>query len=178
MKPLATILICGAVAGALDISYAFIVYGQLSYHLSPVEVLQSVAAGWLGKDAASAGGAATALLGLATHFMIATVMATVFVLAATHQPSLNRNAALCGLIYGFALYLVMTYVVVPLSAAHQSQQFATDAQDIVARLRVSFSSIRPRDRWQLLGTLFTHMVFVGLPIALVNRRSLRGQSTH
>jgi hypothetical protein len=47
----------------------------------------------------------------------------------------------------------MSYVVVPLSAAHRSQHFAADAQEIMSRLQVSFSSIRPRDRWQLLGTL-------------------------
>ena len=170
MRLLTTILIAGLAAGALDITYAFVVYGPLSYQMSPVEVLQSVAAGWLGKDAANAGGAMTALLGLATHFMIATVMAAVFVLVATRWPALKHNAVMWGLVYGFGLYVVMSYVVVPLSAAHRSQHLAADAQEIMSRLRVSFSSIRPKDRWQLLGTLFTHMVFVGLPISLLNRR--------
>jgi hypothetical protein len=45
MKWLTTILIGGLVASALDISYAFIVYGPISYQMSPVEVLQSVATG-------------------------------------------------------------------------------------------------------------------------------------
>jgi uncharacterized membrane protein YagU involved in acid resistance len=170
MTLLTTILIAGLAAGAMDITYAFVVYGPLSYQMSPVEVLQSVAAGWLGKDAANAGGATTALLGLATHFMIATVMAAVFVLVATRWPALKHNAVMWALIYGFGLYVVMSYVVVPLSAAHRSQHFAADAQEIMSRLEVSFSSIRPKDRWQLLGTLFTHMVFVGLPISLLNRR--------
>lgn len=166
MKLLTTIL----VAGGLDITYAFIVYGPLSYQMSPVEVLQSVAAGLLGNDAANAGGAMTALLGLATHFMLATIMAAVFVLVATRWSALKRNPVMWGLIYGFGLYLVMTYVGAPLSAAHRSQHFAADAQEIVSRLQVSFSSVRPKDRWQLLGTLFTHMVFVGLPISQLNSR--------
>jgi uncharacterized membrane protein YagU involved in acid resistance len=170
MKLLRTILIGGVIAGALDITYAFIVYGPLSYGMSPAEVLHSVASGWLGGDAANAGGTATALLGLATHFIIATIMAAVFVWVATLWPALTRNAVRWGLIYGFGLYLVMSYVVVPLSAAHKSQHFAASLDEIIDRLTVSFSSIRPADRWQLLGTLFTHMVFVGLTISLVTRR--------
>ena len=98
MRLLTTILIAGLAAGAMDITYAFIVYGPLSYQMSPVEVLQSVAAGWLGKDAANAGDATTALLGLATHFMIATVMAAVFVLVATRWPALKHNAVMWGLL--------------------------------------------------------------------------------
>jgi hypothetical protein len=66
------ILVGGLIAAALDITYACIVYGPLSFHLSPTEVLQSVASGWVGDDAANAGGAVMALLGLTTHFMIAT----------------------------------------------------------------------------------------------------------
>ena len=104
--------------------------------MSPAAVLQSVAAGWLGKDAANAGGTTTALLGLATHFLIATLMAGVFVLIATGWTALRRSAMMSGLIYGFGLYLFMSYVVVPLSAAHQSQHFAASAQETVNRLQV------------------------------------------
>jgi hypothetical protein len=37
MKLPTAILVGGLVAGALDISYAFVVYGPLSCHLSPME---------------------------------------------------------------------------------------------------------------------------------------------
>jgi uncharacterized membrane protein YagU involved in acid resistance len=170
MKLLKTILVGGLIAGALDIAYAFIVYGPLSYQMSPVAVLHSVASGWLGSAAANAGGTLTALLGLATHFMIATVMAAVFVLAAAQWSTLKRHPVLWGLLYGFGLYVIMSYIVTPLSAAHRSQHFAANAQEMMSRLQVSFGSIRPKDRWQLLGTLFTHMVFVGLAISMVNSR--------
>jgi uncharacterized membrane protein YagU involved in acid resistance len=170
MKFLTTVLVGGMLAGALDIGYAFVAYGPLSYGMSPVEVLHSVASGWLGRDAANAGGTATALLGLVTHFSIAMIMAAVFVWFTTRLPALTRNAVMWGVIYGFGLYLVMSYVVVPLSAAHKSQHFAASAAEIIERLQASFSSIRPADRWQLLGTLFTHMFFVGLTISLVSKR--------
>ncbi len=169
MRLLVTILLAGAVAGSLDIAYAFIVYGPLSYGMTPVDVLHTVASGWLGRQAANAGGAGTALLGLATHFGIATAMAAAFVALARRWPAWVRHAVPWGLAYGFGLYLVMTYVVVPLSAAHPSQHFAANMGEAAGRLRQSFGSIRPADRWQLAGTLFTHMVFVGMAISLVTR---------
>jgi uncharacterized membrane protein YagU involved in acid resistance len=173
MKHLATILLAGAIGGVLDIAYAFIVYGPLSYGMSPADVLHSVASGWLGRQAANAGGTGTAMLGLATHFAIATTMAAIYVALAARWPAWAGNALASGLAYGFVLYLVMTYVVVPLSAAHESQHFAASVGEAVERLRRSFSSVRPTDRRQLAGTLFTHMVFVGLAIALVTRRRAR-----
>jgi hypothetical protein len=160
------ILVGALAAGVLDICYAFVVYGPLSYGLSPTQVLQSVAAGWIGRDAARAGGLATASLGLATHFMIAAIMAAVFVAAATRLKALTAEAVVAGLLYGLVLYLVMNYIVVPLSAAHSSGHFAASASEAVDRLREAFSAFRPKDPWQLAGTIFTHTVFVGVPIAL------------
>lgn len=161
----------GLVAGALDILYAFIVYGMPPFGLTPEQVLQSVAAGWVGRPESMAGGWATALLGLATHFGIAVCMAAVFVSAARHWPALIARPVLWGLVYGFGLYVAMDYVVAPLSAAHPSGQFPPEGGELLARLRESFGAIRPRNNLPLLiGTLFTHMVLVGLPIALIARR--------
>ena len=112
------ILVGAFAAGALDICYAFVVFGPLSYGLTPTQVLQSVAAGWIGRDVARAGGASTAVLGLATHFMLAAIMATAFVGAASRFKALTGEAVVAGLLYGLILYVVMNYVVVPQSAAH------------------------------------------------------------
>jgi hypothetical protein len=119
----------------------------------------------------------TALLGLGTHFVIATVMAAVFVLGARRLTALNRNSVMWGLIYGLVLYVVMNYVVLPLSAAHRSQHFATDLQEVATRLQVSFSSLRPKNGWLLAGTLFTHTLLVGLQISLVNKRIVQAGSS-
>lgn len=170
MKLLPAIVTGGLIAGALDIVYAFIVYGPLSYHMSPVEVLQSVAGGWIGRETAYAGGSAAAALGLGTHFLIAILMAAVFVGMTMRMPALTRHAVLAGFSYGLVLYVVMNYVVVPLSAAHASQHFAANLPEIGARLQTAFSELRPADRWQLAGTIFTHTILVGIPIALVNRK--------
>jgi hypothetical protein len=164
----------GFVGGLLDILYAFIVYGVPPFGLTPIGVLHSVAAGWMGRDASNAGGLPTALLGLVTHFAIATCMAAVFVQAARRWPGLIARPVLWGLIYGFGLYVAMNYVVAPLSAAHPSGHFPAGLGELLDRLRTSFSAIKPKNNVPLLiGTLFTHMVLVGLPIALIARRELR-----
>src|SRR5204863_6229671 len=98
-------LIGGLVAGALDIVYAFIVFGPLSYGLTPMQVLQSVDAGWVGREVSRAGGMETALMGLGTHFMIATIMAAVFVMAALVFGVLKKNPVLWGFLYGLVLYV-------------------------------------------------------------------------
>jgi hypothetical protein len=163
----------GLVAGALDILYALVVYGLPPFGLTPENVLQSVAAGWIGRTDSMAGGWATALLGLATHFAIATCMAAVFVWVARRWPDLVARPVLWGLIYGFGLYIAMNYVVAPLSAAHPSGQFPPEGGEFLARLGAAFSGVKPSGNVPLLiGTLFTHMVLVGLPIALIARREL------
>jgi hypothetical protein len=173
MRILLAILIGGLAAGAFDIIYAFIVYGPLSYGISPERVLQSVAAGWIGREESRAGGASTAALGLATHFFLATVMASIYVFAAQSVKALTKNALLFGFIYGVILYVAMNYVVVPLSAA-ATGEFAASAADVSSRLQESFSEIRGGGGedypWMLWGTILTHTVLVGVPIALAAKR--------
>jgi uncharacterized membrane protein YagU involved in acid resistance len=172
MKIIWAILLGGFAAGALDILYAFVVYGPLSYGVSPERILQSVAAGWIGRDASRAGGMETAMLGLASHFMLATIMAGIYVLLATRVKALTSGALLWGFIYGLILYVAMNYVVVPLSAS-ATGHFAT-ASEVAPRLQEAFSEVRGGGDddypWMLAGTIFTHTVLVGMPIALIAER--------
>jgi uncharacterized membrane protein YagU involved in acid resistance len=178
MKIVWAILLGGLAAGALDILYAFVVYGPLSYGISPERILQSVAAGWIGREASRAGGMETAMLGLASHFMLATIMAAVYVLLATRVSALMKQALLWGFVYGLILYVAMNYVVVPLSAA-ATGHFAT-AAEIGPRLQEAFSEVRGGGGddypWMLWGTIFTHTVLVGLPISLIAKRFLHQQT--
>jgi len=168
------ILLGGLIAGALDILYAFVVYGPLSYGVSPERVLQSVAAGWIGREASQAGGWNTALLGLGSHFLIATIMAGVYVFAARALGVLNKNPVVWGFLYGLILYVAMNYVVVPLSAAGANEDFASSLGEATARLQEAFSAIRPRYDsdypWMIAGTILTHTLLVGVPIAFVAQR--------
>jgi len=151
-----TVLYGGLVVGVLDISDAMIFFGIL-YGVTPIRVLQSVAGGLLGR-ATYSGGLKTALLGLLLHFLIATILATVYYLASRVLPLLIKHAMLAGPFYGIAVYFVMTYIVVPHSA------------------------VGPRTGsipWPVfLNGVIGHALLVGLPIALLARRSAKANKRH
>ena len=142
----------GLAVGVLDILDAMTFFG-IRNGLKPIRILQSVATGLVGRERAINGGLKTALLGLFLHFLIAFIMATVFYGASLIFPTLIKHAILWGLTYGVACYFVMTYVVVPLSA------------------------VPPRTGpipWPVfLNGIIGHALLVGLPIALLARRSAK-----
>jgi hypothetical protein len=136
----------GLVAGILDAVDGVIAYGTQG--LNPIQVLQYIASGVLGKSAFQ-GGLATAALGAAFHFGIAWVAAAVFVLASQRSGVLKTHAVPAGLFYGAAVYFIMNYLVLPLSAVAAST-------------------------FQLglfLNGVIGHALCVGLPISLFARRT-------
>lgn len=148
---LRAIFLGGALAGTLDILAAF----AMSWpRVGPARVLQSIASGLLGRTA-YAGGARTALLGLALHFLIAAVAAALYVLVARRWTTLTRRPVACGLAYGVVVYLVMNLVVLPLS-------------------QIGFR-VPPASTIALL--VVVHMLCVGLPIALAAARELRARAS-
>lgn len=151
-RALRAILYGGLAVGVLDALDAMIFFG-IRLGAPPVRIWQSVAAGLLGRDRAIHGGLKTALLGLFLHFLIATIIATVFYLASLILPTLIRHAVIWGLIYGVAAYFVMSYVVVPLSA-------------VTPRTG-------PVPLPVTLNGVIGHALLVGLPIALIARWSAK-----
>jgi hypothetical protein len=129
------ILVGGLIAGTLDAILAFYTFGS--------RMPQGIASGLLGRSSFQ-GGAATWILGLALHFLIALSMASVYFAASRKLPFLKEYPLICGLFYGMALYLVMNLVVVPLSAIHASG---------------------PIGRADLIHGLLVHMILIALPIA-------------
>ena len=163
----------GLIAGVLDIVYAITAFGPLSYNVPAMRILQSVAAGAIGRDASRAGEWGTAMLGLGLHLMIAIGMAAVFVLAATRLSFLLRPTVLWGVLYGLLLWVAMNYIIVPLSAAGPNLHFASSFGEASERLREAFSQGQNADEnhpWMLWGSLFAHTILVGVPIALVAKR--------
>jgi hypothetical protein len=142
------VIVGGTAAGILDILAAFAFRG--AFGVAPVRVLQGIASGLLGSSAFQ-GGAATALVGLALHFLIAFGAAAVYYAASRALPVLVRRPVLCGLAYGVLVHVVMNQVVLPLSRVN----FRTPPWSFVAAMVV------------------IHMLFVGLPIALAVRRGSR-----
>jgi hypothetical protein len=100
--------------GVLDILDAFVFFGFRG--VGPVVILQSIASGLLGR-AAYDGGLATAVLGVLLHFFIAFSIVAIYIAVSREINILRRRPLLFGPLYGVAAYLVMTLIVVPLSAA-------------------------------------------------------------
>ena len=144
-QPFAAIAWSTLIAGVLDISSAFI----LSYPkgVSPIRLLQGVAAGLVGRESAINGGLATAGLGLAIHFFIAFVVATVFYVASRKLVFLTRHPVISGLLYGVVVYGFMYWVVMPLAYPVVHPSVSRDATAVCV-----------------------HMFLIGLPIALIVRR--------
>ena len=132
----------GVACGVLDLAAAYFVLWK-PVGISAVRGLQGIARGLIGASAAS-GGLASAALGVVVHFTIALSAAAVYVLASRAMRILTTQAALCGLLYGVAVYLFMYGVV----------------------LRVRFGPV------PLTATgIIIHMFCVGLPIALAARHA-------
>jgi hypothetical protein len=115
MPAMKAFLLGGLTVGVLDILDAFIFFGLRS-GVSPTRILQSIAAGLLGR-ASFQGGIASAALGLVLHFVIAFGIVGTFFVVARAAPVLTRRPFLTGPLYGLVAYAVMNFVVLPLSAS-------------------------------------------------------------
>jgi uncharacterized membrane protein YagU involved in acid resistance len=109
--------------------------------------LQSVASGWVGRPAFS-GGMPMAALGLASHFLIAFIWATLFYAACRVFKPLAQRPLIYGPLFGALVYVLMNTVVVPLSAA-------------------------PFKIPLVWTGLLVHVFLVGLPIAIAVSRTVK-----
>ena len=142
------ILLATLLCGSLDIMFAF-----LLAHLrgrEPGAVLRYVASGPF--PPAAEWGTAGAILGLAVHFALMAIMVVLFVIAARHQQALLDRPLVAGLGYGLITFVAMNLIVVPLR----------------------FPAAFPPKPTFLATQLFAHIVLVGIPLALIARRFLRG----
>jgi hypothetical protein len=145
MIAIETIALSAGLAGVLDISATAIL---MKAQGTPVQrLLQFVASGALGTSAFE-GGKRTAGLGLSFHFLIAVVVAAVYYAFSLGLPIALERPVLFGCLYGIAVHLVMSLIVVPLSRAPK-RQFSVKA---------------------FVAQLVIHVFCVGLPIALVQSR--------
>ncbi len=144
-----SVLAGGLIAGTLDITYAC-VFWALRAGTPPLRIFQSVAKGVLGPSTFK-GGAATAALGLFLHYFIATAMSLTYYVFARRWPALVERPLMFGAAYGLALYGVMNYIVVPLSAARGGGSGGA--------------------LWVALS-IMVHMLLIGVPIALFARRAV------
>lgn len=132
------------IVGTLDIGEVIVFYWLRG--VAPIRVVQGVATGLYGR-ASFQGGVRTALIGLALHFFIATVVVCVYHFASRKFALLRRAPIAMGVFYGLAVYAFMNAVVLPLSAAGPPK-FVLPV---------------------VLNVLFAHVFCVGIPTALLAR---------
>jgi len=109
-------VISGLIIGALHVIVQLVIVYGLILKTPFVEVLQYIASGLIGV-AAFTGGLATALLGLVLEFVMLIIIAGFFIFSADRIALLRKNVIVGSLLYGFGVFIVMNFVVVPLSAA-------------------------------------------------------------
>jgi uncharacterized membrane protein YagU involved in acid resistance len=149
---ISAVLLGGLVAGALDIAFAisFAAYNGTP----PVRLLQIVASGLFG-NAAFAGGIPMAAAGLALHFVMSFLWASVFLALALLRPSLALHPYAGGIAFGIIVFLAMRLVILPLSAFPYPVTFKPVATVL---------------------DLLSHTLLFGVPIALAIRRAVAGAS--
>lgn len=143
-----TIVLGGLSAGTLDAIDGVVAFGFKG--MNPIQVLQYIASGLLGDDSFQ-GGLKTAGLGAGLHYFIAFVVAAVYYIASFKLPALHKHPLKWGLTYGVSVYLVMNYVVLPLSAVPKS----------------------PFSLALFLNGVIGHAIFVGFAIAWFAHRSAK-----
>src|SRR5512141_3346358 len=140
-------VIGGLITGTLHLLVQVgLVYGLILK--SPlISSLQYLAGGAMG-NAAFTGGLATALLGLILEFVMTIIIAGVFILSADRIPLLRRYLIPGSLLYGFGVYVVMNFIVVPLSAA---------------------PPLPAPPMWLFIEMILEHLLLIGLPLGLLVR---------
>ena len=143
------ILWVGLIAGTLDIADNLI-FNQFR-GISPIRVFQYIASGLIGMKSFQLGLASVAL-GVLIHYTIALFWTGVFYTASRKFSILVRRPVICGLLYGVVVYLVMNFVILPLSRVPPRPAAVTLPSRINAVLAL--------------------LLFIGLTISLLTRRSI------
>lgn len=116
------ILIAGALVGVLDALFVIVTYVWIQDATTARRIFQGIATGLLGRGSFN-GGMETALLGVVLHFTIAYTWVLVYFVISRRWTVLrrlvqsNRGAAIVGPLFGVVMWLMMDFVVVPLSHA-------------------------------------------------------------
>jgi len=140
-------VIGGLITGTLHlIIQVGIVFGLLLK--SPyISSLQFVASGAMG-NASYTGGLVTALLGLVLELLMTIIIAGIFIRSADRIPLLRQHVITGSLLYGFGVFIVMNFIVLPLSAA---------------------PALPAPPMWLFIEMILEHILLIGLPLGILMR---------
>ena len=109
------VLLVTLIAGTLDIIAAHLHGWAASGNFSRT-MLKAIAGGALGRERALRGGVGTMALGLFFHFFISFAFTLLFFLLFPRVALLQKSRIAVGVVYAMFTWVVMTYLVLPLSA--------------------------------------------------------------
>lgn len=141
------IIVATAVAGTLDLLSAFVFAGMAGMGVS--DVLQFVASGPFGDVALQS--PTFALPGAAVHYAIMACMVAVYMAFAPKVPALFARPVVAGILYGLLLWIIMYWIVRPLRWPAMPLPHTVNG---------------------IAQQLFSHIICVGIPIALIAARML------
>jgi hypothetical protein len=114
-----------------------------------ISSLQFVASGAMGTTAYT-GGLATALLGLVLELLMTMIIAGIFVVGVDRIPFLRQHVIPGSLLYGFGVFIVMNFIVLPLSAA---------------------PPLPAPPMWLFIEIILEHILLIGLPLGILVQRN-------
>ena len=144
LKPIA---IATAVSGTLDILFAMILTVLFGREVG--DMLRYVGSGPF--PSAMDMGTGGAILGLVVHFGLMAIMAAALMLIVRARPILLDTPYRTGLAFGVITYFIMNWLVVPLR----------------------FDAPLPPRTLSIATQLFSHIVLVGIPMALIAAHYMR-----
>jgi hypothetical protein len=145
-QSLYTIFRATLIVGSLDIILACSNF-YLRTQKNPVLVLQYVASAVFGKSAYT-DNTIMPLIGLLFHYIIAFIWVTIFFLLYPKLISFTKNSIVTGLLYAMVIWLVMNFLVLPLT--------------LVSKPSLNFTQA-------LIGAIIL-MIAIGLPLGLIMKK--------
>jgi uncharacterized membrane protein YagU involved in acid resistance len=121
-------LLASVAAGIPDVFVA-----ALLSRAPPGRVLQTIASGVFG-EASYTGGSTMMALGLGLQIAMSFVIALIYNVASSYSESMRLSPLLFGALYGVIIFVVMNFVVVPLSKAYPKPRW--DLKAVIAMLIV------------------------------------------
>lgn len=109
--PKKTILIAWLTVGTLDIIAATIQF-LINGGKDPLVIFTYISSAILGPEAYKIGPPLMTILGFALHYLIAFIWTVIFFYMYPRLPIMSKNRLLTGIVYGYVMQLIMTFVVV------------------------------------------------------------------
>jgi hypothetical protein len=167
-KSFKIILLAGFTAGLLDAIAAMTSFMINVPGGNPLKVWRFVASGALGKESIRKDLVPMAIAGLLFHFLIAFLFTLLFYLFFPKMKLLWRNLVITGLVYGVFVWVVMNFIIVPLSGVPEKSKLWT-----ITNGQPAFQF--PANPKQLIIGILIIMFCVGLPISFIIGNYFRKQ---